>query len=61
MRFVRVKKFCEMTGYSEAAVYHKISGGVWMENREYRKGPDNVTLVDVEGYERWVLGVAAAA
>jgi hypothetical protein len=61
VRFVRIHKFSELTGYTEAAVYNKIAKGVWMQNREYRKGPDNVVLVDLEGYEKWVLGERTAA
>ena len=60
-RFVRIKKFCELTGYSQKAVYHKIADGVWMQNREYRRGPDSAILIDMEGFQRWVLGARAAA
>jgi hypothetical protein len=55
VRLVRIKKFCEMTGYTQKAVYHKIADGVWMQNREYRRGPDNNILIDLEGYENWAL------
>lgn len=58
-RFVRIKKFCADSGYTEKAVYHKIADGVWMENREYRRGPDNNILIDLEGYENWVLNQRA--
>jgi hypothetical protein len=56
MRFVKVKKYAELSGYTEAAIHHKLSNGVWMENREYRRAPDNVILIDTDGIERWVLG-----
>lgn len=61
MRFVKVNKFAELSGYSAKAIYIKINRGVWMEGKEYRRAPDNVVLVDVEGVERWVLGERAAA
>lgn len=61
MRYVRVKKFAELTGYTERAVYHKIEDGVWMEGREYRRAPDNVILIDLQGVERWVEGGAREA
>lgn len=56
MRFVSVKRFSELTGYSPKAVYHKIEGGVWIESLQYRRAPDGRILIDVEGYERWVEG-----
>lgn len=61
MKYVRIKKFAELTGYTEKAIYHKIARGVWMENREYRRAPDNHILIDVEAYERWVGGDRVAA
>jgi hypothetical protein len=56
VRFIKIKKFCELTGYTDKAIYSKIHEGVWRQNQEYKKGPDNVILVDLEGYERWVRG-----
>ncbi len=35
-----------------------MSGGVWVEGREYVRAPDNRVLVDLEGYERWVESAA---
>ena len=48
MRFVSVKRFAELSGYTEKAVYHKIADGVWLENRHFRRAPDNRILMDVE-------------
>lgn len=45
-----------MTGYSAKAIYHKIEGGVWLENQQFRRAPDGRILIDVEGYEAWVQG-----
>ena len=56
LRFVTVKKFTELTGYSAKAVYHKVEGGVWLENHHYRRAPDGRILIDTEGYEAWVRG-----
>lgn len=56
LRFVSVKRFAELTGYSAKAVYHKIEGGVWLELQQFRRAPDGRILIDVEGYERWVKG-----
>lgn len=58
-RYVRVRKFTELTGYTEKAIYRKIEDGVWMLGREYRRAPDGCICIDIEGFERWVEGDAA--
>lgn len=60
-RYVRIKKFADLTGYTEPAVQAKINKGVWIEGREYRRAPDGAVLIDIEGYERWVEGVRVLA
>lgn len=55
-KYIRVKRFTELTGWTERAVYCKVSKGVWLEGKEYRKAPDGSTLIDLEGYDRWVRG-----
>lgn len=56
MRYKRIVKFADETGYTVKAVERKIESGAWIEGREYRRAPDGSILVDVEGYERWVEG-----
>lgn len=53
VRFVRPKKFEELTGYSVAAVEAKIKRGVWLAGQEYVRAPDGNILVDLLGFERW--------
>jgi hypothetical protein len=53
-KYVRIKKFAELTGWTEKAVYMKIHDGVWIEGQQYRRAPDSNIVVDLEGYERWV-------
>jgi len=54
-RFVRIRKFVEMSGYTEQAVRSKIKDGRWIEGREYRRAPDGALLVDLVGFEKWVV------
>lgn len=61
IRYVRLPKFTELSGYTEKAVERKIESGVWTEGKEYRKAPDGHVLVDLQGYERWVEGQSQAA
>lgn len=54
MRYVTVKKFSELSGYTEAAARTKISDGIWLEGREWKRAPDGRVLIDIEGYSAWV-------
>jgi hypothetical protein len=54
MRYIKISKFCELTGYTEPAVRAKIRDGVWQIGREFRKAPDGHVLIDIEGYQQWV-------
>lgn len=54
MRYVRINKFVELTGYTEKAVRRKIEEGVWVAGREYRRAPDSTIFIDMEGFARWV-------
>lgn len=53
-QWVLIKRFAEITGYSENAVRHKIKGGIWLEGRLWRKAPDNRIFVNLSEFERWV-------
>jgi hypothetical protein len=63
IRFKTIAKFCFESGYTEAAVRGKIREGVWMEGRLWRRAPDGHVLIDVDGYNEWVVnggGLACA-
>lgn len=53
-RYVTIKKFCELTGYTPTAVYKKKSDGTWCEGKVWRRAPDGRILVDLAGFELWV-------
>lgn len=54
-RFVTIKKFEELTGYSEKATRAKITRGQWLMSDVFQKAPDGRILMDMQGFERWVL------
>lgn len=54
--FITIKKFSELTGYSRAAVYGKIHGGEWLQDRVWIKAPDGKILINTEEYEKWAEG-----
>lgn len=59
MRWVLVKKFSELSGYSEEAVRQKIKKGVWLYGAHYRKAPDGRIIVNIEEVEKWLESSAA--
>ena len=56
LRYVTVKKFSELTGYTEKAINAKTERGIWLEGVHYRKAPDGRKLIDLEEFDRWVEG-----
>ena len=54
VQHVTVNKFCELTGYSPAAVDKKRRDGVWLEGEVWVKAKDGRVLISLEGYEAWV-------
>jgi hypothetical protein len=51
---LKVKKFCELTGWTPKAIEIKISRGVWINGREYIKAPDGNIVISIKGYESWI-------
>ena len=60
IRFITIKKFAEISGYSENAIRTKIRDSVWVEGYEWHKAPDGRNLIDTEGVERWVVNARAS-
>lgn len=56
MKYVTIKKFSELSGYSEKAIQAKVQNGVWPEGAQFRKAPDGRIMVDCAAVERWVEG-----
>jgi len=53
-QWVLVKRFAEVTGYSENAVRHKVKNGTWVQGRIWRKAPDGRIFLNLAEFERWV-------
>jgi len=61
VRFVTLKQFETLTGYTVDAVNSKIKRGDWLEGAVFIKAPDGRNLIDLEGYEEWVMHGKAAS
>lgn len=44
----------KLIGLSVRAMELKIARGVWIDGKEYRKGPDGHIYVSMKGFESWV-------
>ena len=58
MNWVRIKKFVDLSGYSEQAVRAKIKKGVWLMGKHWRKAPDGRIVLNIKEIESWVEGKA---
>jgi hypothetical protein len=56
MKYVRITKFAQDTGYTEKAVRRKIEEGVWLEGLHFRRAPDGTIHINIEVYTQWVEG-----
>lgn len=56
LRHVTIKRFAELSGYTQDAIRAKTKRGEWLEGHVWIKGPDGRILIDVEGYEVWATG-----
>ena len=53
-RYVVISLAAIKTGLTVKAINRKIEDGVWVENKEWRRGPDGRRYIDMKGYEQWV-------
>jgi len=53
IRYVRIPRFCELTGYTEDAVRKMIEGGKWERGKQYEVAPDGHAHIDMKGFEEW--------
>ena len=52
--YVLIPVAAAVTGLTEKAIRKKIEIGVWLEGRQYRRGPDGHVYISLKGYEQWV-------
>lgn len=54
---MKIRKFCELTGYTEKAVRRKKEEGIWLVGHEIHQSENGEITVDPEGYARWAKGL----
>lgn len=53
-KYVTVDLAAKVTGLTEKAIRRKMQDGVWIQNRQWRKGPDGRIYINLRGVEEWV-------
>jgi len=54
MKWVKLRKYCELSGDTKDAVNAKRKNGLWAEGVQWRKAPDNKIWINLEAIDKWV-------
>jgi hypothetical protein len=54
MKWVKLKKYCELSGDTADAVHAKRRKGVWLDELQCRLAPDGNLWVNLGEVEKWV-------
>ena len=55
MNWVRLKKYCELSGDTVDAVKWRRKTGIWADGKHSKVGPDKRIWVNLEEVQKWVL------
>lgn len=55
IKWVKLKKYCEMTGETKDSVHGKRRKGIWLDGRECMVGPDGNLWINLEAVEQWLM------
>ena len=53
-KWVTVKRFSELSGYSEEAARQKIKKNQWQNRVHFKKAPDGRLLINLVEIEKWI-------
>ncbi|MFO3080516.1 excisionase [Legionella pneumophila serogroup 6] len=54
MNWVKLKKYCEISGDTSNAVHAKRKRGMWLDGVQCKVGPDGNIWINLVEVERWV-------
>lgn len=54
MDWVRLKKYCELTGVTNNAIHQWRRKGVWLDGVQCKIGPDGNVWVNLTEADKWV-------
>ncbi len=54
MKWIKLKKYCEISGDTSNAVHAKRKRGMWLDGVQCKVGPDGNIWINLIEVERWV-------
>lgn len=54
MKWVKLRRYLELSGDTEDAVQKKVARGLWLDGLHYKQAPDGVRWYNTEAIEKWV-------
>jgi len=54
LKWVRLQKYCELSGDTPNAVYIRRRKGQWINNVQCRLGPDKKLWINLQEVEKWI-------
>lgn len=57
--YVTIKKFAEMSGFSEEAIRQYLKKGIWVKDYHWVKSPNGRILIVVKAVNQWIAGKGA--
>lgn len=54
--WVTVELYAALSGLSEGAIRKRLERGLWLENKHWRKAPDNRVYICRQAVCRWIEG-----
>ncbi|EHL31836.1 Phage excisionase [Legionella parisiensis] len=54
MKWIKLKKYCEISGDTSNAVHAKRKRGMWLDGVQCKVGPDGNIWINLVEVERWV-------
>ncbi|VEB33655.1 Phage excisionase [Legionella cherrii] len=54
MKWVKLKKYCEISGDTSNAVHAKRKRGMWLDGVQCKVGPDGNIWINLVEVEQWV-------
>lgn len=54
MKWVKLNKYCELSGDTKDAVHAKRRKGIWLDEQQCRLGPDGNLWINLLEVEKWV-------
>jgi hypothetical protein len=56
VKWIKLKKYCELSGDTSNAVHAKRKRGLWLDGIHCQIGPDGNLWVNLEAVEKWIEG-----